>query len=307
VGPLQRLLCPTPEVQVSGGLVTLLGGTGFVGRALAARLAACEAAVRVVARQAASVDDLPPGVQAISGDVRDRSAMRQVLAGSDAAVYLPGRVHGHRRASFHEIHVQGAVNCAEAAAACGVSRFLYLSALGVAPDAPAWSDQTKAEGEQRVVKVFPGAISVRPSLVLGPGDHFSTEMLGLMRRLPLMPVIGPDTRVQPVHIDDLVEGLGELTMGSRPTGCLVQAAGPRVWRMAELLGAMRDRDGLRCRLLPLPDPIAMVLAAVAGLLPGAPLCRDQVRLMRTDKIADPTMPGLQSLGISSRGPLDVGG
>jgi uncharacterized protein YbjT (DUF2867 family) len=292
---------------MSGLCVTLLGGTGFVGRVLAAHLVGAGATVKVVARHAGTETNVPAGVEVLPGDVRDRSAMRQVLAGSDAAVYLPGRVHGHRRASFHEIHVQGAVNCAEAAAACGVSRFVYLSALGVATDAPAWSDRTKAEGEQRVMQAFPEAISVRPSLVLGPGDHFSTEMLGLMRRLPLMPVIGPDTRVQPVHIDDLVEGLGELTMGSRPTGCLVQAAGPRVWRMAELLGAMRDRDGLRCRLLPLPDPIAMVLAAVAGLLPGAPLCRDQVRLMRTDKIADPTMPGLQSLGISSRGPLDVEG
>lgn len=109
--------------------------------------------------------------------------------------------------------------------------------------------------------------------------------------------MGPATRVQPVAIEDLTEALYRLLERDAPRPALVQAAGPRVWRMIELLAKLRERAGLHCRLLPLPDWTAVAMAAVAELMPGAPICRDQVRLMRTDKVADPALPDLASLGI----------
>ncbi|TVS09745.1 MAG: complex I NDUFA9 subunit family protein [Wenzhouxiangella sp.] len=285
---------------------TLIGGTGFVGRALIARLLADGVEVRAVARNAESAQELPQGLERRSADVGDPQALREALAGADAAVYLPGQVQGRRRADFLKLHVLGAQRCAELASEQGLTRFIYLSALGASRNAPAWSDQTKAEGEERVRQAFPGACIVRPSLVLGPGDHFSTDMLGLMRKLPILPVIGPDTRVQPVHIDDLSQALyGLLNQTSDPPP-VIQAAGPKVWRLIDLLAALRDQAGLRCRLLPLPHWAAMLLASVAGLMPGAPICRDQVRLMRTDKIADPAHPDLTSLGIRPRHPPGLG-
>lgn len=285
----------------SAGLrVTLLGGTGFIGRALAARLVGAGRVVRVVARNAESARSLPEGVDAVSADVADRNAMHSLLAGSDAAVYLPGQVQGWHRRQFETIHKRAAQQCAEIARQSGLTRFVYLSALGAEANAAAWSDQTKAEGEHAVLAAFPEAVVVRPSLVFGDEDHFTNEMTGLMRRLPVLPVIGPRTRIQPVHIADLVEALYQLLAPSAPPGALFQAAGPRVWQHLDLLTALRDHAGIRCRLLPMPEWAAMVMARVAGILPEPPLCPDQVRLMRSDKVADTRNPGLTELGISPR-------
>ncbi len=287
-------------------VIALLGGTGFVGRALVERLAGTEADVRLVARHAGSAGQLAGRVTLLQADVRNPEAMRRALTGCDAAVFLPGLVQARRRRAFEEIHAEAPSNCAGLARELGLSRFIYLSALGVATDAPAWSDQTKAEGEQAVTRAFPGAVVLRPSLILGPSDHFSTEMTGLMRRLPLLPVIGPRTRVQPVHVDDVAEALCRLLDGRPPPAGMIQAAGPEVWQLVDLLAELRRLAGASCRLLPLPDPLAMLLASVAGLLPGAPLCRDQVRLMRTDKIAAAGHPDLGALGITPRHPLNGG-
>ncbi len=281
----------------------LLGGTGFVGRALAARLVRAGVAVRVVARNADAAEGLPEGVTALSADVLDAAAIRRAMAECEAAVYLPGLVHGRSRRVFHDVHVRGAQSCADIARELGLQRFIFLSALGAAAGAPAWSDQTKAEGEREVARSFPGTVVVRPSLVLGPGDHFSTRMLDLMRRLPVLPVVGPGTRIQPVHIKDLADALRGLLKDPLEAGPVIQAAGPRVWTMIELLEVMRERSRVRCRLLGLPESVVLALAAVAERLPESPICRDQVRLMRTDKIADAGLADLATLGIEPADPL----
>jgi uncharacterized protein YbjT (DUF2867 family) len=230
--------------------------------------------------------------------------VNSALAGQQAALYLPRRVCGPDRHAFHALHVNAARSCAEIASKHGLSRFAFISALGVDSEATAWSDQTKAEGEMAVRLAFPDAVAIRPSLVLGPSDHFSTPMTRLMRRMPLLPVIGPDTRVQPVHVDDLAEAACRLLTGDPAKVNVVQAAGPRIWRIVDLLAELRDQSGLRCGLLPLPELVAMILATAAGLLPNPPLCRDQVRLMRTDKISHPDHPDLLDLGITARDPME---
>ncbi|NDY95845.1 NAD(P)H-binding protein [Wenzhouxiangella limi] len=283
--------------------ITLLGGTGFIGRALSRRLLAAGSLVRVVSRHAETAADLPIGVSARSADVRDPRAVSAALVDSDAAVYLPGRVQGRRRSDFEEIHARAARTSAACARRAGVARFIYLSALGASPDASAWADQTKAEGELGVAHAFPGAVVVRPSLVFGAHDHFRSDMLGLMRRLPVLPVIGPGTRVQPLHIDDMVEALRLLLRGQKPRDNILQAAGPRVWRHIDLLAALRDRAEIRCRLLALPEWLALMLAVASRILPKSPLSPDQVRLMRSDKIADPENARLGDLGIVPRDPL----
>ncbi len=288
---------------MSPARITLLGGAGFIGRALSTRLVAAGSRVRLVSRHAETAADLPAGVSARSADVRDRKAVSAALADTDAAVYLPGRVQGRRRSDFEEIHAQAAQTSAACARRAGVARFIYLSALGAGLNASAWADQTKAEGELGVVNAFPGAVIVRPSLVFGRHDHFSNDMLDLMRRLPVLPVIGPRTRVQPLHIDDMVEALRLLLQGRQVHDRILQAAGPRVWRHIDLLVALRDRARIRCRLLALPEWAALMLAAAAGILPEPPLNLDQVRLMRSDKIADPQKSQLSDLGIVPRDPL----
>ena len=133
--------------------------------------------------------------------------------------------------------------------------------------------------------------------------RFSMRMRGLMHRSPVLPVIGAGTRVQPVHVDDLADALQCLLRASRDVGPVIQAVGPHVCTMIELLRVLRDRSGARCCLLPLPQPVALGLAAVAERLPASPLCRDQVRLMRTDKIAEAGLEDLSAVGIAPDDPL----
>jgi len=232
--------------------VTLLGGTGFIGRALALRLLADGIKVRLVGRHAEFAHGLPAGARPWTADVGDPAAMRSVLADSDATVYLPGRVQGRNLAQFRDIHAQAAETCARIARENGLDRFVFVSALDAAKNAPAWSDQTKAEGEFRVTGAFPEAVVVRPSVVLGSGDHFSTDMLRIMRRLPVLPMIGPATRLQPVHVNDVAEALRRLLHDSTASATVIQTAGPRTWRMIDLIAALRDQESVRCRLLALP-------------------------------------------------------
>jgi NADH dehydrogenase len=230
--------------------------------------------------------------------------VNRALSGADCAIYLPGLVRGRRLGEFRSLHVDCARACAEAAHALGIRRFAYVSALGVSLDAPALADQTKAEGERAVAEAFPGATTIRPSLVLGPGDHFTGPMTRLMRRLPLLPVVGAATRVQPLHVDDLATGMQVILEREDSAGRCYEAGGPAVLTLLELLEQVRAVATARCRLLVVPEWAALGLGAVAECFPGRPLCRDQVRLMRTDKVLSGLQPGLAELGIAPRNPLE---
>lgn len=283
--------------------VTLLGGTGFLGRALAARLAAAGIAVRAVARRAATATNLPAGVSAFAADVHDTRRIREAVADADAVVYLPGRVAGRSESPFRALHVTAPRACAEQAAAAGAARFVHVSALGVRHDAPAFADRTKAEGERAVNAVFPDATIVRAGLALGPGDHFAAPLAAAMHRFPVLPVPGPRTRIQPLHPDDLVAALIAAMQRDDARGRTHEAGGPRTLTMHDLLKAVRRAAGARCWLLPLPDWAALTAGALAELAPGPPFCRDQVRLMRTDKVVRGDLPGLDGLGVAARDPV----
>lgn len=128
-------------------------------------------------------------------------------------------------------------------------------------------------------------------------------MTALLRRAPLVPVIGAATRLQPVHVDDLAAGLERALAEAGTAGQIIEAAGPRVCTLLELLIRLRRHAHTRCALLPLPYATALLMATVAERLPGRPLCRDQVRLMRTDKVASGARPDLAALGVAARDPL----
>ncbi|MFU8832358.1 MAG: NAD(P)H-binding protein [Wenzhouxiangella sp.] len=258
--------------------------------------------MRAVAR-GAKIEVMPPGVTGWPGDVHDGKEMEKAMDGVQAAVYLPGMTAARTRDAFHRIHVEAPRRCATIARRAGVRRFIHLSALGAATDAPAWSDQTKAEGELAVSDAFAETTIVRPSLVLGPGSHFASSMQDRMRRLPVMPVIGSGTRIQPVHLDDLVSGLHAALMDDKSEGTVYQAGGPRVVTMLDLLRIIRESHRLRCRLVPLTRATALTLAMIAERLPGQPLVCDQVRLMDTDKVLDGVAPTLAALGVDCRDPL----
>jgi NADH dehydrogenase len=183
-------------------------------------------------------------------------------------------------------------------------RVIHISALGASLTSPAISDQTKAEGEQAVRAVFPQATIVRPSLTYGEDDHFFSRFAAMVRNSPVLPVIGGgSTKFQPVFIDDMTAGLLEILGHSETTGKTYEFGGPQVYTfkmLLELLLAALNRQRV---LIPISFGLAEMQAGLLELLPNPSLTRDQVRLLKTDKVVTGIEPTFGDLGVQPR-PLE---
>jgi NADH dehydrogenase len=284
-----------------GRVAVILGGSGFVGRHLAPRLAAHGWTVRAAARHPRPPAPPAPGARVTPAtvDLRDEGQVRSVLSGAKAVVNLVG-IARERGQSFRAVNVEGAARVARLAAAAGVERLLHVSALGTAADAPAAADRSKAEGEAVVRAAFPMVTVVRPSLVYGPGDHFFRRFAALAATSPVLPVVGGGrTRFQPLHVEDAVATLHALLERPATAGATFALVGPETFTFRELLERMLEVLDLRRAIVPVPFPLAAALAAATGWLPVAPLTREEVRLLRTDKVAG-ELPTPARLGIAAR-------
>ena len=283
------------------GRITVFGGTGFIGRHLVSLLLRSGATVRVavrhpdrfqVATEAARAPEL------IQADVLDDIAVSGAIAGADAVINLVGMLTETAQQSYRAIHVGGARRVALAAHRHSAMRMIHISALGASPTSAAISDQTKAEGERAVAAVFPQATIVRPSLVFGEDDHFFTRFAAMIRSSPVLPLIGGDTtKFQPVFVDDIAAGLLELLKRPETTGKTYEFAGTRVYSFMVLLELLLSALNRQCVLIPIPFALAEMQAGLFELLPNPPLTRDQVRLLKTDKVVGEVEPTLGDLGI----------
>ena len=283
------------------GRITVFGGTGFIGRHLVSLLLRSGATVRVavrhpdrfqVATEAARAPEL------IQADVLDDIAVSGAIAGADAVINLVGMLTETAQQSYRAIHVGGARRVALAAHRHGAMRMIHISALGASPTSAAISDQTKAEGERAVAAVFPQATIVRPSLVFGEDDHFFTRFATMIRSSPVLPLIGGGTtKFQPVFVDDIAAGLLELLKRPETTGKTYEFAGTRVYSFMVLLELLLSALNRQCVLIPIPFALAEMQAGLLELLPNPPLTRDQVRLLKTDKVVGEVEPTLGDLGI----------
>ena len=279
----------------------MFGGTGFIGRHLVSLLLRSGATVRVavrhpdrfqVATEAARAPEL------IQADVLDDIAVSGAIAGADAVINLVGMLTETAQQSYRAIHVGGARRVALAAHRHGAMRMIHISALGASPTSAAISDQTKAEGERAVAAVFPQATIVRPSLVFGEDDHFFTRFAAMIRSSPVLPLIGGGTtKFQPVFVDDIAAGLLELLKRPETTGKTYEFAGTRVYSFMVLLELLLSALNRQCVLIPIPFALAEMQAGLLELLPNPPLTRDQVRLLKTDKVVGEVEPTLGDLGI----------
>jgi NADH dehydrogenase len=271
-----------------------------VGRQLASRLANQGWTVRVASRHPQQVASAPDNrVAAVIADLGAEDQVRRAVAGAEAVINLVG-IARERGASFEAVHGAGAARVARLAAAAGVRRLLHLSALGIAEDAPAAADRTKARGEAAVRAAFPAATLVRPSLIYGPGDHFFSRFAAMATTSPVLPIIGGGrTRFQPLHIEDAVRTLQVLFERPETAGATFALVGAETFTFRELLERMLGMLGRRCLILPLPFALAEALAAGLERLPNPPLTREEVRLLRTDKVAG-ELPTPATLGIATR-------
>jgi NADH dehydrogenase len=289
------------------GCITVFGGTGFIGRHLVTLLLQNGATVRVAGRRPGDVRITTQSANApetIQADLLDEVTVGRAVAGADAVFNLVGILTETTTQTYRTIHVEGARRVALAAQRHGVMRVIHISALGASPTSPAISDQTKAEGEQAIRAVFPQATVVRPSLTYGKDDHFFGRFGSIIRSSPILPLIGGgSTKFQPVFIDDMTAGLSELLKRSDTSGRTYEFGGPQVYSFKMLLELLLSALNRRCILLPIPFALAEMQAGLLELLPNPPLTRDQVRLLKTDKVVSGMEPTLGDLGVQPR-PLE---
>ena len=288
----------------SSRLVALIGGSGFIGTAVAEAFADAGWRVVAVCRNPDNARHLKPlgdlgQIGARRGDVRDAASLRPALAGADAVVNLVGILDEKGGQRFADVQARGARNAAVAAAAVGARAFVQLSAIGADPKSPVAYARTKAEGEAAVRAAFPTAAIVRPSLVFGAGDSFTNRFASLIAASPVVPVIAPETRFQPVFVNDVaaaILAIIERQLGGEPGG-LWELGGPDVLNMRQILTFIAEETGQDKRLLDTPDLGARLLSSLS-FLSGAPLTQDQYLMLKDDNLASAALPGLGELGIA---------
>ncbi|HEX8622694.1 MAG TPA: NAD(P)H-binding protein [Allosphingosinicella sp.] len=280
-------------------VVTLFGGGGFLGRYTAQALFRTGARVRVAQRNPRRANFLHPlaavgQLQLLPVDISDAGAVRAAVRGSDAVVNLVGILKG----DFEGIHVAGARNVAEAAAAAGASALVHVSAIGADPEAQSAYARSKGEGEAAVRAAFPAATILRPSILFGREDNFVNRFAGLARLAPALPVISGGTKFQPVYAADAGRAATAAALDPRRFGGKsFELGGPQVLTMRELIEWVCETTGHKRPLLDIPDSAGRLLARATGWLPGAPITWDQWLMLRRDNVVAEGAEGLEAFGL----------
>jgi uncharacterized protein YbjT (DUF2867 family) len=281
-------------------LVTVFGGSGFLGRHTVRALAKAGWRIRVAVRHPHSAFFLRPlgtvgQIDFIKCDISDPDAVARAVQGAQAVVNLCGILFQSGQ-TFEDVQADGAAHVAQAAAA-GIAALVHVSALGADSESDSEYAVTKAQGEDAVREAFPAAVILRPSIVFGPEDGFFNKFAALARFVPALPLIGGGhTRFQPVFVGDVAQAI--VTSLSRQDGRTYELGGPAVYSFKELLQLILRETGRRRLLVPLPFGLAMIKAAFLQILPKPLLTMDQVRLLRKDNVVSPTAAGLKDLGIT---------
>lgn len=283
-------------------IVTVMGGTGFLGRRVVLHLRQHGFTVRIASRHAARSREVfgsdDPGLDSVEADIHDERSVAGAVAGAHGVVNAVSLYVEHGRETFQSVHVDGAGRLARCAVQAGVRRLIHVSGIGADSRSPSPYIRYRAEGEQAVRAAFPKATIVRPAVMFGPDDGFLSTIIGLLRRLPVLPMFGQGcTRLQPAHVDDVAEAIVRSLERDDLEGATIECGGPRVYTYEELLRTVARRIGVKPRLVAMPFAAWHALARLAELLPRPPVNRNQVELMQLDNVASAKVPGFRDLGI----------
>ncbi len=281
--------------NLDGQLITVLGGGGFIGRYVVQKLLARGARVRIAEREPRKALFLKPlgglgQTQFVAADVRDAASVARAIQGSDAVINLVGSFD-----DMQAVHVAGAGNIGGAVAAAGIATLVHVSAIGADSDAASAYGRSKGDGEAAVRAAFPAVTILRPSIVFGREDRFINRFAAMIRMLPVIPVIAPNAKFQPVYVGDVADA-AVAALGAAP-GSLFELGGPQLLTMGELQRWIAGATGRSPLFVDIPDVVGSALATGLGWAPGAPITRDQWLMLRHDNVVAAGAANLADLGI----------
>lgn len=297
---------------MSQRIVTVFGGSGFLGRHIVRRLAQAGFRVRVAVRRPHVALFLKPmgdvgQIQLLQADITDEASVAKAVAGASDVVNLVGIPTEGWGRHFDAIHAEGAAIAAKAARAAGARHFIQMSSIGVDAESPAHYARSKAEGEAAVRDAFPGATILRPSIVFGPEDNFFNRFASMARFLPLLPLIGGgQTKFQPVFAGDVAAAVHAALTNDNAAGRTFELGGPAVYTFRELLEMILRITERRRALVDHPFAIAKLNAYVLQFAPAPmTLTSDQVEMLKSDNIVGaggPDCGTFADLGIAPASP-----
>jgi NADH dehydrogenase len=294
-------------------LVTIIGGSGFVGTQIVQELARAGYRVRVAVRRPDLAGHLRPlggvgQVVPMQANVRYPESIAAAVRGASVVINLAAVGVEKGRQRFRAVNVTGARRVAEAAKAAGVKTFIHMSVNGADENSPSLFARSRAMGEAEVRSVFPSAIIFRPSVIFGAGDEFFNKLGFIARMLPVMPLFGGKTKFQPVYVGDVAEAVAEAVKGNLKAGKTYELGGPEVLTNRALVEKVLAGANRRNPILPLPGAIGQLLAFPMGILPNPLITGEQVTLLGIDNVVSPEAVKekrtLQGIGITPR-PIDA--
>jgi uncharacterized protein YbjT (DUF2867 family) len=276
--------------------VCIIGGAGFVGRSIADQACAGGRRVRVVTRSRWRARHLTvlPTLEVVVADVNDERGLARAVEGMDAVVNLTGILNQGRRETFKAVHVELPRRIGHAASKAGVRRFLHMSALGAAADAPSDYLRSKAEGES-AVRQGPSECAwtiFRPSVIFGEHDRFTNLFASLARVAPVIPLAAAQARFKPVWVEDVARSFVASLGDPRTFAQSYDLCGPRVYTLEELVRLVAAAIGRRPRIVALPAALAQLQAFTFEHLPGKIMTRDNLRSMTVDSVCSGPFPAV---------------
>jgi NADH dehydrogenase len=284
-------------------VVSVLGGTGFLGHRIVRHLRKRDFTARVASRHPERCQELfgtdDPHIHSVRANVRDEQSIADPIAGAQAVVNAVSLYLERGNETFHSVHVEAARQAAAQAQRAGIEQLVHVSGIGADPRSRSLYISKRGEGELAVRAEFPNAIIIRPAVLFGPDDGFLTTILELLRRLPIYPVFGSGLiRLQPAYVEDVAEAIVSALQRAEIEPITFECGGPRVYTYEELLRTIAREAGLKPILIPVPFVAWRALAWVAEMLPSPPITRNQVELMQVDNVSSSKMPGFRDLGIT---------
>jgi uncharacterized protein YbjT (DUF2867 family) len=284
-------------------LVTIFGGSGFLGRHTVRALARAGWRIKVATRHPNQGFFLRPlgtvgQIDFVKADVSDADQVAAAVAGASAVVNLTGILF-EKGQSFDDVQAQGAENVAKAAAAAGATALVHVSAIGAAAASESHYAASKGEGEEAVRAAFPSAVILRPSIIFGPEDGFFNKFADLARYFPALPLVGGGkTLFQPVFVGDVAAAIVKALDDTARQGRTYELGGPMVYSFKQLMQIVLKETGRSRLLVPLPFLLASWKALFLQLMPNPLLTPDQVRLLKHDNVVSKTAAGLSDLDIA---------